>query len=89
MRLYLNIRFTETPKPVSLLPPQKTIEYIGFQRQMRFRFLETLYAYGFTPWKSPILKSFTQGSELIFIDCLKRCTCWCDYLVWGSQIAMA
>ena len=64
---------------------EKTIEYIGFQRQMRFRFPKTLYAYGFTPWKKSILKSFTQGSELIFVKQLKSVPSNSIVLVWGSQ----
>ena len=63
---------------------EKTIEYIGFQRQMRFRFPQKLYAYGFTTWKKAILKSFTQGSELIFIKRLDDVPAAESVLVWGS-----
>ena len=64
---------------------EKIIKYVGFQRQMRFRFPKTLYAYGFTPWKKSILKSFTQGSELIFVKQLKSVPSNSIVLVWGSQ----
>ncbi len=36
-------RDLETDKPTTV---EKTIEYIGYQRKMRFRFPKTLYAYG-------------------------------------------
>ena len=72
------------PETSKLTTPEKTIEYIDFQRQMRFRFPEKIYAYGFTPWKRPILKSFTQGSDLIFVDCLKDVPSSATMLVWGS-----
>ena len=75
-------RDPETDKPTTV---EKTIEYIGFQRQMRFRFPNKLYAYGFTPWKKSILKSFTQGSELIFIKRLEDLPTGANVLVWGSQ----
>ena len=63
----------------------KTIEYIQFQRNIRFRFPETLYAFGFTLWKKSILKSFTQGSELIFINRFENVPPKATVLVWGSQ----
>ena len=63
---------------------EKTIEYIGFQRQMRFRFPRKLYAYGFTPWKKSILRSFTQGSELVFHKHLEDVPDAATVLVWGS-----
>ena len=72
----------ETDKPTTV---EETIKYIGFQRQMRFRFPRKLYAYGFTPWKKPILKSFTQGSELIFIKRLEEVPPNGSLLVWGSK----
>jgi capsular polysaccharide export protein len=73
------------PETDKLTTVEKTIEYIGYQRKMRFRFPKTLYAYGFTPWKKSILKSFTQGSELIFVKQLKSVPANTSVLVWGSQ----
>lgn len=63
----------------------KIVEYVGFQRMMRFRFPEKIYAYGFSKWKQPILKSFTQGSEVIFIKQLSKMPCRATLLVWGSK----
>lgn len=62
----------------------KIINYIGFQRKMRFRFPEKLYAFGFTPWKKSILRSFTQGSELTFVNQFKDIPAYSTLLVWGS-----
>ena len=73
------------PETDKLTTVEKTIEYIGYQRKMRFRFPKTLYAYGFTPWKKSILKSFTQGSELIFVKHSKSVPANATLLVWGSQ----
>ena len=67
-----------------LASAEKTIECIGFQGKMRSRFPETLYAYGYTPWKKPILKSFTQGSKLIFMNHFKDLPPNSTLLVWGS-----
>lgn len=63
---------------------ESIIEYISLQRKMRFRFPEKIYAYGFTPWKKSILKSFTQGSDLIFIKRLEDVPHAGTVLVWGS-----
>lgn len=73
------------PETNEITTVEKTIEYIFYQRQMRFRFPETLYAYGFTPWKKSILKSFTQGSELIFLKRLEDVPNSSTLLVWGSH----
>jgi capsular polysaccharide export protein len=73
------------PETYEVTTVEKTIKYIGFQRQMRFRFPETLYAYGFTPWKKSILKFFTQGSELVFTKHLEDVPIASTLLVWGSQ----
>ena len=72
------------PETNKLTTVEKTIEYIGYQRQMRFRFTRKLYAYGFTPWKKSILRSFTQGSELSFIKHLEEAPIDSTVLVWGS-----
>ena len=40
---------------------EKTIKYIGFQRKMRFRFPEKLYAYGFSPLKEVYFKIIYSG----------------------------
>jgi capsular polysaccharide export protein len=63
---------------------ESIIEYISLQRKMRFRYPEKIYAYGFTPWKKSILKSFTQGSELIFLNRLKDAPNGVTLMVWGS-----
>lgn len=72
----------ETTEPSSV---ERTIEYVGFQRRMRFRFPETIYAYGFSLWKKPILKKFSQGSEVIFIQKLSKVPKEATLMIWGSK----
>lgn len=72
----------ETNEPSSV---ERTIEYVGFQRRMRFRFPETIYAYGFSLWKKPILKKFSQGSEVIFIKKLSKVPKEATLMIWGSK----
>lgn len=64
---------------------EEIIKYVGFQRKMRSRLPKKIYAFGFSLWKKSILKSFVQGSELIFIKRFKDIPDNITLLVWGSH----
>ena len=63
---------------------EKIIKYVGFQRKIRSRYPDIIFAYGFSHWKKPILKTFTQGSKLVFVKHLKDVPENSTLLVWGS-----
>lgn len=54
----------ETGQPC---PPERAIEWMGLQRQMRARFPAQLTAVGFSRWKKPIVRDFCQGSQVHFV----------------------
>ncbi|MDQ9172255.1 capsular polysaccharide biosynthesis protein [Oxalobacteraceae bacterium R-40] len=45
---------------------ERLIEWMALQRNMRARFAEKIYAIGFPAYKHPVLRRFTQGSEVHF-----------------------
>ena len=48
------------PETNNVYSIDEIIEFIGFQRRMRFRFPTTMYAYGFSPWKIPLINLYSR-----------------------------
>jgi capsular polysaccharide export protein len=66
--------------------PEALIAAIGFQRRQRQRWPVRIEAFGFKPWKQPILRRFLSGSTLHFRRRNRDATRWADAVaIWGRD----
>ena len=54
------------PHRLQPCPPEALIACLGLQRRLRLAGPERIEAFGFKPWKQPILRRFLSGSRLRF-----------------------
>jgi len=64
---------------------ETVLEYLAFQRRMRRRFPETVYAVGFPFWKRHWTKRFLAGSSIRFVRSAGDCPPGSTIAIWGSQ----
>lgn len=65
--------------------PERLIEWMGLQRRMRERFPRRVCALDFSRWKKPIVRSYFQGTDVVF---KKRADTPCaedTVTVWGLK----
>ncbi len=65
--------------------PERVIEWIGLQREMRARFPKTLYAVGFSRWKKPIVRDYCQGSLVRFVSEIEQVPEDGTLALWGQR----
>jgi capsular polysaccharide export protein len=66
--------------------PEKLIRCIGLQRQKQLELPKEIEAFGFKPWKKPILKRFLSNSNLYFRYKNSKPTKNCgSMIIWGRQ----
>ena len=66
--------------------PEKLIKCIGLQRQKQLDVPKEIEAFGFKPWKQPILKRFLSKSDLHFRYKNSKPTINCGtIIIWGRQ----
>ncbi|WP_288842821.1 capsular polysaccharide biosynthesis protein [uncultured Deefgea sp.] len=67
---------------------ETVLAHLALQRQMRARLPDSLYAFGFSKWKQPIMRSFTQGAAVDFIaEPSSEHEALRPVLVWGNKHA--
>ncbi len=74
--------------PHKYLPctPEKLIRCIGLQRRKYLELPRQIQAFGFKPWKKPILKRFLSGSDISFRNKNSKPAQYCDsMIIWGRQ----
>ena len=64
---------------------ERLVEWMGLQRRMRERFPAKLYAPGFSWWKRPIVRSYFQGSRVIFTEHPDEMRGDVGQVVWGNR----
>lgn len=66
--------------------PERLMNVLGLQQRLRRELPERIEAFGFKPWKQPILRRFTAGSRLRFRRRHSRPTGWGDAAaIWGRD----
>jgi len=73
------------PETGAACGPERVIEWMGFQRQMRERYSEKMYAVGFSDWKKPIVRDFFQGRQILFVDRLQKVPKGFGVIAWGMK----
>lgn len=63
---------------------EEALEFMKLQRRMRQRFPKKIVAYDFSNWKKPLVRSFLQGSEVVFTSSSKPQEGG-GVVVWGSR----
>lgn len=64
---------------------ERVIGWMGLQRRMRNRFPATVYATGFSIYKREIVRSFFQGSRVMFARNADRIPGSATQVVWGRR----
>jgi capsular polysaccharide export protein len=72
------------PETGTRCEPERLIEWMALQRQMRERFPETIYAVGLSRWKKPIVRDFAQGSTVKFVSRAEQAPDDATLAVWGQ-----
>ena len=65
---------------------ERIISFVKLQREMRERLPEIIYAYSFSIYKKSIVRTFSQGSKVIFIQKLSKVPKDATLMVWGSKV---
>jgi capsular polysaccharide export protein len=66
--------------------PERLMRVLGLQQRLRRDLPERIEAFGFKPWKQPILRRFTAGSRLRFRRRNARLQGWGDAAaIWGRD----
>lgn len=73
------------PETAERCEPERVIDWMGFQRRMRGRFPEVLYAVGFSDWKKPIVTEYFQGSSVRFAQRLQQVPIGAPVIGWGLK----
>jgi len=74
------------PHRGELCSPERLIQVLGLQRRQRQGLPECVEAFGFKPWKQPILRRFLAGSRLRFRRRHSRPTAAAGALaIWGRD----
>jgi len=78
-------RYIDPHKNISCTP-EKLIKCLGLQRENYLELPKSIEAFGFKPWKKPILKRFLAGSDLYFRYKNSNPTRNCgSIIIWGRQ----
>jgi capsular polysaccharide export protein len=64
---------------------ERLLGWMALQRRMQERFPAIVYAFGFSPWKRPLVRSFLRGSRVRFVYRLSRVPPQASLVVWGSH----
>ncbi|MFZ2725087.1 MAG: hypothetical protein WAX77_02425 [Methylococcaceae bacterium] len=64
---------------------ERLIEWMGWQRHMRQRFPEKLYALGFSLYKQSSVRQFFAGSKVIFIKKLAQLPSDATVVIWANN----
>lgn len=64
---------------------ERLLEWMGLQRRMRERFPADVVAVGFSSWKKPIVRTFLQGSTVVFVDTARSAPATAAIAVWGRR----
>lgn len=64
---------------------ERLLEWLGLQRRMRERFPNEVVAFEFSRWKTPIVRSFFQGSEVHFPRAADSVAAGALLAVWGRK----
>jgi capsular polysaccharide export protein len=54
------------PVTMQSCEPERAFAHVGLQRRKRLEFQQEITALGFSRWKRPFIKSFLQGSNVVF-----------------------
>jgi capsular polysaccharide export protein len=54
------------PVTMQSCEPERAFAHVGLQRRKRLEFQQEITALGFSRWKRPFVKSFLQGSNVVF-----------------------
>jgi capsular polysaccharide export protein len=73
------------PESGQLCPPERLLDWMGWQRLQRERFSPEVHALGFVGWKRGLLRRFMAGSQIRFIGQRSALPPASTLVVWGRQ----